>query len=76
MVEKRFQKGDKISLFSVLLEELGKNNYVYLRDRPMNPKIIENMSLRTLRGFVNSGVLFKSIDSKGTETSLVFFETQ
>jgi hypothetical protein len=74
MSEKRFSKGDKIILFSVLLEELGKNNWIYLRDRPIHPEMVKNMSLNTLMGAVQKGILYKAIDSKEQEVNLVFFK--
>lgn len=61
----KYRKGYTIFGMSELLwNHLNKGRWVYLRDKVVHPSIILNMSLITVRGFMESHLISEAIDQQ------------
>ena len=61
----KYRKGYTIFGMSELLwNHLNKGRWVYLRDKVMHPSIILNMTLMTVRGFMESQLISEAIDQQ------------
>jgi len=61
----KYRKGYTIFGMSELLwNHLNKGRWVYLRDKVVHPSIILNMTLITVRGFMESQLISEAIDQQ------------
>ena len=62
----KYKKGRYLGLTD-LLEELGKRRWVYLRDIPKHPTVIENMTLLTICGFIHRKMFYRAIETNNNK---------
>ncbi len=61
----KYRKGSTIfSWSSLMYDNIDKGKWVYLRDRVINPGFILNMTLITVRGFLEGGFFREAIDAQ------------
>ena len=58
----KYIKGRDLSLLE-LIEALRRGQYVYLRDIPKHPAVIEQMTFATILKFVRSKMFYRAIDT-------------
>lgn len=63
--QKMFEKGKPIKNLHELVLWLECDSWVYLRNVPKHPSILESMTLRTLRMFVRGGMVFRALPTVG-----------
>ena len=57
----KYIKGRDLTLLE-LIEALRRRQYVYLRDTPKHPAVIEQMRFKTICGFVEHRMFFRALD--------------
>lgn len=61
----KYRKGYTIfGMNDLLWDHLNKGRWVYLRDKVVHPSIILNMTLKTVRGFVEAHLISVAIDQQ------------
>jgi len=61
MKPKMFRKGAVILDIDTLCDELGDENYIYLRDQPKHHGFIASMTLRTILGLIDNGDFYIAV---------------
>ena len=69
MKTSKFCKGKLVVSINQLCRLIDNNEWVYLIDRPKHPTIIANMTLRTVRGFLNHKMLWKAIKNENSNSN-------
>jgi len=61
----KYRKGYIIfGMDSLIYDHLEKDRWVYLRDKVMNPSIILNMTVKTVRGFMDKKLICEAVDQQ------------
>lgn len=63
--QKKYRKGYRIVSVDALIMLLRIGNWVMLRDKPLHPKVVYNMTLETVYKFVRSGMIFTAEETTG-----------
>ncbi|MBW2596742.1 MAG: hypothetical protein JRC93_12395 [Deltaproteobacteria bacterium] len=58
--KRKYVKGKAIKNIETLLGHLNKKRWVFWRDRPMHPILLENMTLATLRRAVKRKIIYRA----------------
>lgn len=58
---RKYIKGDPIRSMTVLLRRCQVGGWVFLRDKPVSGKFIMQMTIRTVLGFLQSGLVSEAV---------------
>jgi len=62
--KRKFRPGERLWSMWGLECAIRDGNWIYLRDKPKHPSILENMTFATLQGFIRRGMLRVAVQIK------------
>jgi hypothetical protein len=54
---RKYRPGAVLASMQEVITAIALGRWVFLRDKPLNPSVLDNMNLCTVRGFLRRGML-------------------
>jgi hypothetical protein len=62
--EKMYQKGEPYQNILYVITDIEAGKWIFWKDKPLHPSIIDNMALRVVRMAINTKILCRSLEVK------------